>query len=280
MSVKLTLEYTNSPGKFLDKHWLKSPTNIPGLPAKYRDLQGAIRQEDQFGNITPNPVADDKARQDDCLELIEFGATTGKIVHCDIDQMEGLQNCQQNFSSIVGPKPHVASFRAYCLPWQQNRITYVTLEDPNTSYFFTSSLSGCSIFVTGTWERPTVYHANARNIGGEQEDDKRQEYMNELFRLASINKKFIARLTKADYRPDDKIQRKRDQGRTFVKRGEEDQAFAEDTTVIGFKKSGKWQFYFQLNIYMEFARPRSATFWGAKKDFQGYKSYSAPLPKI
>lgn len=287
MSAALTREYKKSVEKFLDKHFLKLPTNLPGLPAGYRDLAGRRYKEDNYGSITP--IADAHPKRDDCLDLQGFSfqyqnlTFNDTIVYCDIDQAEGAEHCEAGFSSEKN-KAHANVLPAFFLPWQQNRITFVTLAatGKKIDHFFTSSLSGCAIYITGTPEKPTVYHANARNIGAENEDDKRQKYMDELFRLASINKPLVARLTKSTYQSDERITHKKGKGRVFAtnKLGE-DRAYKEDTSVVGVRSNKIWKFYYQVNIYMEYTRPdRKLERIRKKRDkeFKGIKSYCNPFP--
>lgn len=53
-----------------------------------------------------------------------------------------------------------AGHQAYFLPWYgAGCATSMTLPSPPAAnYFFTSSLAGCSVFVTNTWQDPTIYH--------------------------------------------------------------------------------------------------------------------------
>ncbi|NVB39873.1 hypothetical protein G6O69_18665 [Pseudenhygromyxa sp. WMMC2535] len=61
--------------------------------------------------------------------------------------------------------------RAFILPWARNAITRVKLSD-RADFFFTAPLTGCTIFVdTNTMGGPTVYHANASDIGKQSDKD-------------------------------------------------------------------------------------------------------------
>jgi hypothetical protein len=46
----------------------------------------------------------------------------------------------------------------YFLPWKPNFITKMAIPAGGPSIFFTAAINGCSVFVTGTPQAPTVYH--------------------------------------------------------------------------------------------------------------------------
>src|SRR5215212_1005845 len=65
---------------------------------------------------------------------------------------------------------------AYWLPWEEDQIVRTALrpslkasgplEGVDPDYFFTAPLTGCSVFVEGPRDQPTVYHANAKSHAG------------------------------------------------------------------------------------------------------------------
>lgn len=74
----------------------------------------------------------------------------------------------------------------YYLPWVRDQVVRMTLRtstkaptevqgtdgaalEPN--FFLTAAVNGCSVFVEGTPDQPTVYHANAAGVGSGSLDD-------------------------------------------------------------------------------------------------------------
>lgn len=65
---------------------------------------------------------------------------------------------------------------AYWLPWAEDQIIRTalrpsrkatgSLEGIDPDYFFTAPLTGCSVFIEGPRDQPTVYHANAKSHAG------------------------------------------------------------------------------------------------------------------
>jgi hypothetical protein len=63
----------------------------------------------------------------------------------------------------------------WLLPWQADHVTELKIpaadantRDPGPSLFFTSALSGCSVFVKGTRKSPTILHAGTENRNFDQ----------------------------------------------------------------------------------------------------------------
>jgi hypothetical protein len=282
MTALLNASYCRDPKKFLEKHPLVVPTTIAGQPHTYRDglLQTVVT--DQNGSL---PGADDHPGKNDALLLRGFGNDDPPelVVHCDINPVDDPFLPTPKWNPGFSLEAGAGTFESYFLPWQMDRITRVPLGGAGPAFFFTSSLTGCTIYVTGTEQAPTVYHANARGIGEEDEDDVRQEYMERLFSKANRPEApLLYKLAKRDYRMEPELARKRRQGRVFVRRGalnEEDVAL-EETTVIGVRKRGAWKFYYQMNIYMKFDRPAYALGIRIREGtrFTGIKSYCRPLP--
>jgi hypothetical protein len=53
----------------------------------------------------------------------------------------------------------------YFLPWYPNYITKMTIPaNAGPSIFFTAAINGCSVFITGTAQNPTVYHGGLSAI--------------------------------------------------------------------------------------------------------------------
>jgi hypothetical protein len=73
----------------------------------------------------------------------------------------------------AGEPPHKLG-KVYYLPWASKHITSLVIpqgrsSDGSPGVFYTSALSGCSVFVTGDPKSPTVYHAGVDGSVGESE---------------------------------------------------------------------------------------------------------------
>lgn len=57
-------------------------------------------------------------------------------------------------------------FPLYYLHWEENSMHRATLESSEfpANFFITAGINGCSIFIEGSAENPTVYHANAQRV--------------------------------------------------------------------------------------------------------------------
>ena len=65
---------------------------------------------------------------------------------------------QSRFKLNYAPRMRQVGVQMYFLPWQPARIVRMTL-GAASNVFFTAGLSGCSVFVEGNANSPTVYHA-------------------------------------------------------------------------------------------------------------------------
>ncbi len=93
---------------------------------------------------------------------------------------------------------------AYWLPWAEDQIFRTTLrpskkakddlKDVDPDYFFTAALNGCSVFVEGARDQPTVYHANAKSHSGTFATDltKKQFIDLQIAKIAEMEKRFVA----------------------------------------------------------------------------------------
>jgi len=97
--------------------------------------------------------------------------------HRSIDPRMPITGPRNYYPVSIGVGADVGPFRAYYLPYADNsnyRITLKTAEpgSPNVDFFLTALVDGCSIYVEGTQQTPTVYHINAVGIAGLTEGPK------------------------------------------------------------------------------------------------------------
>ncbi len=283
MTQQLCRSFFRNPAKFLKKKQLLFNEVTP-VQANYRRLFPQANLTSQDVGLPAN-VADATADRDDCLELLNLGGANPCLLW-DIDEVTDY-----DFREIKLQATGQHCQSAIYLPWQRKRITYVTLDNNwGANVFFTATLSGCSIYITGPAHHPTVYHANAFGIGdnAQNRDQLKRQYMDGLYSIAAGDAT-LANLTHV-LRPesydtvDDMIARKEAQGRVFAG-GAHKHCYRNDTFVAGVRKSGTWRFYYQRSAEMHYSRPKRTLpnlFRTNKRMKQlpiKMKVYSYPLPE-
>lgn len=125
-----------------------------------------------------------------------------RVVFADLAPGSAANGCQGahrlNFSQVHAP----GLLPVFWLPYRQNNTRKITLRDkrdPATvrregdeaRAFFTTALNGCTVFIEGTLEEPTVYHLNAGSYAppGNAADDT-QQHDARLQRTAEMERRF------------------------------------------------------------------------------------------
>jgi hypothetical protein len=168
---------------------------------------------------------------------------------------------------------------AVYLPFIENMITYTLLpHDPASTvdYFYTHSLSGCSVFIdrNPATNDLVVYHANRSSLTGGRDPAEylsttpleeqyqaarnqmrvdRQRLRGQLDAALGVALAEVATLERPTYRQcvEDEKERKRAQGRRAV----DD---LSGTNVMGFRVGGDWQFWWQTWTILSYDRPLTA----------------------
>ena len=159
-----------------------------------------------------------------------------------------------------GPGP-VQDRRAYFLPYSHNRITHMTL-GANANFFFTSALSGCSVFIYRPPVGPvTVYHANAGNVPARQKN----VYMERAFlAVAGIPPPitahnvsiFSTRALVGEVPPRPQL-RWRQTLRKQLQLRRNIRWLTQGANIMGHRNAaGNWDFYWQRVGFMQYNRPR------------------------
>lgn len=89
-----------------------------------------------------------------------------RVIYWDIN----LDEDEDIYCVTMGSEPVDDALPGFWLPWSVNQTNKITLHDKRAIKergpplaFFTDTLTGCSIFVQGNRQTPTVYHTNARD---------------------------------------------------------------------------------------------------------------------
>jgi len=151
----------------------------------------------------------------------------------------------------------------YYLPWKKNHSRVMKL-GAAADFFFTSTLTGCTVQVFGNPLAPTVTHSNA---GGLQDVGEGQQYMADLLDLYET--------TQGSWEPfrDNKTQFDRHQYKDFAERNIDRKLARADiqgdrpdielleppaarSVVVGFRDtgSGQWTFYQQSWMRFHYAK--------------------------
>lgn len=144
-------------------------------------------------------------------------------------------------------------------------------------YFFTSTLSGCNIYVSGNLNEPTVYHANAghvqearQNTGVQYGEDSflrggaKETYMDALANQAAMIKGHspdvrLLRLTNWTYIAEATGQvgaRKANRSSILTPRRTVTDTGIESANLVGRRVQGQWRFQWQASVSTSYTRPK------------------------
>ncbi|HEX7153192.1 MAG TPA: BLF1 family deaminating toxin [Thermoanaerobaculia bacterium] len=267
--MTLLHEFRTDPVEFAKKYPLTMPG--PGRNIEFKEKQFRNGEDDVTGYQV---------------------AGSDRIFWFDIDRVRGDQ-------TLVEIQLQSAEDReletAYWLPWAENQIIRTALRpsqkasgalrgvDPD--YFFTAPLTGCSVFVEGTRDQPTVYHANAKSHAGTFATSltKRQFVELQQAKVAEMERRYGAFSTQQEkpsrghVRPGpsgrestmldymsrahssnfgnelEEVVSKATNGR-FTKieiAGQKIVVTNAEGTVFGVRRRGEWTFYFQKRVRIQ-----------------------------
>lgn len=167
---------------------------------------------------------------------------------------------------------------AYYLPWDEGgAIVHMTIPKQGTisseshvldpDIFFTAAINGCSVFIQGTPENPTIYHAGGDTKRGDDMARGAAFWREVLTNFADLSKgKFQTEVNKMDYiktpgqvGSDGKLTTAN--ANTYEKWLKDKYKTTLDVKfvtpwgcVLGYRYDGKWKFYLQENATIAFMR--------------------------
>src|SRR5581483_4892226 len=155
------------------------------------------------------------------------------------------------------------------LPWWEDRVTKMRIlkadqmprDLPNPSIFFTSALTGCSIFVKGPTDSPTVYHAgfdsNRDYTANPKQDPNSIRHWQILFDRYSPNTPVRGEANKGQYLAD--LQNNPDLQvylnylKTSARGNLEIRSLIGEGNVFGLRDAtGNWTFYLQEVVTVQY----------------------------
>ncbi len=186
---------------------------------------------------------------------------------------EGAETVDVSGSFTVDPDSDWVP--AYYLPWDQDAIVHMTIpmqgirigSDPDI--FFTAAINGCSVFIQGTEESPTVYHAGGDTGRGNDMTRGAAFWREVLTNFADTSKgKFQTEVNKMDYiKTPGQVG---SDGKLSTANANEYERWLKDKykktldvkfvnpwgCVVGYRNGGKWRFYLQENATVAFIKLR------------------------
>jgi hypothetical protein len=154
------------------------------------------------------------------------------------------------------------SLLAYYLPWKKNYSRVLKLSR-DADFFFTSSLTGCTVQVFGSPQAPSVTHTNG---GGFENTKDAQLYMTNLLQqYKDVGpgywdplKNYSEDLTATHYRKMEKNYWERKTSDQSVEINSQQVKPESRTVVVGFRNraDGLWSFYYQQWVKVAYTKIR------------------------
>jgi hypothetical protein len=159
--------------------------------------------------------------------------------------------------------PQATGFKVYYLPWRHDALSFIELGN-EADYFFTASLTGCTVYVAGPLASPTVFHANGKSLRGMGTDAasvaRTQNYMNYVLAMVEEERGIAgdAQMLRspggtsapANVRDDYRFKSIQYQDAKIAKHGTNVDGLSTKacTTVAGSRNpaSGAWTFWYQV----------------------------------
>ncbi len=234
----------------------------------------------------------------------EYAAATKKIGYATLHK---ATDSGGKYRLVVETIANAHSFPIYYLPWDSNKVLRMALplkgtappDLPDPDIFFTAGINGCSVFIEGTQQNPTVYHAGTEDKLGGINSGK---YWRDLFREYSApaaaeakGAKTFGEVKKSQY---------------ISGQGKETDASLQSTTRTGLRyqsflggkqkdidvtlvqpwgcvfglrnRAGDWTFYLQKNAVVQYySFPRSGFLHtGARKQKGVEKIFNVPMQLV
>ncbi len=249
----------NAPLSFLKKYWVSPSSQYsqfqlpdqsnPAFYSRENVFQGQKRQVD--GQVT--------------ISLAEHKIAYANLAHTGGDSY--ALHCYNGNQLTQAQKQDLLPI--WYLPWWEDRVTKMRIlkadqmprDLPNPSIFFTSALTGCSIFVKGPTDSPTVYHAgfdsNRDYTANPKQDPNSIRHWQILFDRYSPNTPVRGEANKGQYLAD--LQNNPDLQvylnylKTSARGNLEIRSLIGEGNVFGLRDAtGNWTFYLQEVVTVQY----------------------------
>jgi hypothetical protein len=274
-----------------------------------RDVdQGTMTVKDHLGATktvkkTGKELDLDSTKKSTTQSAITFGEYSTAAHKIAFGHFEKATDAGGKFRLVVETVQKAHSFPIYYLPWASNKMLRMTipkkgaggatLADPDI--FFTAGINGCSVFIEGSRDNPTIYHAGTEDKMGGINSGK---YWRDLYREYSA--------TAASEPKGAKTYGEVKKNQYIVGEGKESDPKYKDTTrtgvdyegwiksnqkdidvtivqpwgcVFGLRTGSDWTFYLQKNAVVKYyAFKKSGLFGtGDRKRSGKEQTYNLPM---
>ncbi len=254
--MTLNDEFETAPVKFLKKYPLNTGDYSFYAPGNKPQIMGEGVTNLYLGKPKPGVTSVGIKNWDFSADVVPFH----------------LEKAPDNSVNLLRDTTGEDATGAYYLPWKSRKVTSMVIPaDSDANFFFTASLSGCSVFVRGNATNPTVYHAGCEGKAKYEATDLWQACVRKLGEN-SPTPRFYG-IDKHDYR----MKSSRDTGLkrdlsfdeaifSHNYRGYQKLKIIQSSgCVVGVRDDGgRWDFYLQERIWyqiLDLGTHKSQKYW-------------------
>jgi hypothetical protein len=241
--------FKDNPLEFMKKYTVTPVNHIGSHGTKIGDLN-------QNGKV--------KVYQKDTYEYNQMGVGNlvgylqfTKVPHNTVNSAQ-KGNIVVTGSYILDP----SAVEAYFLPWYDQKIISLTIPPMptyggGTRYFFTAAINGCSVFIKGSQQSPTIFHAGGKTVKPGSDPKDGAEFWRKMMKTRTETKtgKLLGEVNKTMYVTDRKDKflgtsnsRLFEQWLKQNPNGFRIEDVDPHGCVFGRREGGLWTFYLQENV--------------------------------
>jgi hypothetical protein len=241
--------FKDNPLEFMKKYTVTPVNHIGSHGTKIGDLN-------QKGKV--------KVYQKDTYEYNQMGVGNlvgylqfTKVPHNTVNSAQ-KGNIVVTGSYILNP----SAVEAYFLPWYDQKIISLTIPPMptyggGTRYFFTAAINGCSVFIKGSQQSPTIFHAGGKTVKPGSDPKDGAEFWRKMMKTRTETKtgKLMGEVNKTMYVTDRKDKflgtansRLFEQWLKQNPNGFRIEDVDPHGCVFGRREGGLWTFYLQENV--------------------------------
>ncbi|MBW3600511.1 MAG: hypothetical protein KY475_25010 [Planctomycetes bacterium] len=166
--------------------------------------------------------------------------------------------------TIFHDRPTAYTTEMYFLPWDP-RGGAVELKIPSGAdgpfLFLTAALSGCSVFVDGTPQKPRIFHCGTQENTGS--DTSAKEFWKSVAKKIGLDESTAKAIHNINYGiplrgEAPKVKHRQEKTKTFLKQKEGKSINVESVdswgAVFGIRTGTDWTFYLQENVTVQYQR--------------------------
>src|SRR5579884_273844 len=183
-------------------------TTLVRQPGKYKSgFAGSVQKK--LATVLPVfKPKDDFVR----VHTIEFRVMKKLIAYVNLTRESSSTTMKEGINTISmaasydSAKSQSDWIPVYFLPWADNFVISLTIPKkapttgPDPSVFLTAAINGCSVFVQGTPDQPTIYHAGGETKRGKDHFRAAGFWREVVMNFADTSKgKFQSEISKVDY---------------------------------------------------------------------------------